>query len=321
MVLGEPFARAMTSSSRASATLRRLESMRALLEFRHRVLNSIREFFTNRGFTEVETPVRVRAPAPELHIEAEISGDHFLRSSPELHMKKLLASGFPRIFQIGPCFRRGERGSLHHPEYTMLEWYRSHADYADMLADTKALVAHLVETVLDSPRVQRGARELELVPFWERFTISEAFLRHAGWDPCRTWDADRFDLDLVDKVEPALPRHVPVILTDYPAQAAALARVRPGDPPVAERWELYMDGAEIANAYSELNDPVEQRRRFEAAREAQQQRGQKPYPLDEEFLDMLSAMPPSGGVALGVDRLIMVLWGASSLDDILPFRD
>ncbi len=292
-----------------------------MLEFRHRVLNAIRRFFSDGGFIEVETPVRVRAPAPELHIEAEPAGEWFLRTSPELHMKKLLAAGLPRIFQIGPCFRRGERGRWHHPEYTMLEWYRTHADYADILADAKALMRHLAETVVGRPTIRRGSRELELMPYWERLTVSEAFLLHAGWDPCRRFDADRFDLDLVDKVEPALPRHVPVILTDYPVGAAALARIRPGDPPVAERWELYMDGLEIANAYSELNDPAEQRRRFEAAREAQRRRGREPYPLDEEFLEMLGEMPPSGGAALGVDRLVAVLSGTDTLDEILPFRE
>jgi lysyl-tRNA synthetase class 2 len=311
----------MTTNSHASAALRRLENLRGTLEFRHRVLNAIRCFFNQRGFVEVETPVRVRTPAPELHIEAEPSGDHYLRTSPELHMKKLLAAGIPRIFQMGPCFRLGERGRLHNPEYTMLEWYRTHADYADMLADTKTLIAHLVENVLDSPKISYGGATIELLPFWERLTVSEAFLLHAGWDPCRHYDPDRFDLDLVDKVEPALPRHVPVVLTDYPVQAAALARIRAGDPPVAERWELYIAGVEIANAYSELTDPQEQRRRFEDVREAQRRRGQEPYPLDEEFLAMLAAMPPAGGVALGVDRLVMLLSGAATLDDVLPFRD
>lgn len=305
----------------ASACSQRLARMRGVLELRHRILFSIRRFFADRGFIEVETPVRVRAPAPELHIQAEPSGEQFLRTSPELQMKKLLTAGFPRIFQIGPCFRRGERGAWHHPEYTMLEWYRSYADYADMLADTKALIAHLANDVLGCPQLTRGNLTIELMPFWERLTVSEAFLMHAGWDPCRQFDADRFDLDLVDKVEPALPRHVPVVLTDYPAEAAALARIRAGNPPVAERWELYIGGLEIANAYSELTDPEEQRRRFEAVREAQRRRGQTPYPIDEEFLAMLPAMPPAGGVALGVDRLVMLLAGASTLDDILPFRD
>ena len=311
----------MILSPRAVSALQRLENMRGVLEFRHRVLSAIRDFFSARGFVEVETPIRVRAPAPEPHIEAERSGDYFLRTSPELHMKKLLAAGLPRIFQIGPCFRRGEYGHIHHAEYTMLEWYRSHADYSDMLADAKALVHYLAEHVLGSTRIRRGLREVELLPFWERQTVSEAFLLHAGWDPCRSFDPDRFDMDLVDKVEPALRHDVPVVLTDYPASAAALARIRPGDPPVAERWELYVDGVEIANAYSELNDPVEQRKRFEAVLKMQREHGQQPWPLDEEFLELLGAMPPSGGVALGVDRLVMIFAGATSLDDVLPFRE
>lgn len=311
----------MHDTASSDSFLRRLKSFRGRLEFRHRVLSCIRRFFNERGFIEVETPVCVRAPAPEEYIECEPCGDRFLRASPELEMKKLLAAGFPRIYQIGPCFRRNERGALHHPEYTMLEWYRAHADYGDILADTKALFACLCDNVLGDTRVRLGGAVIELMPFWERLTVSEAFMLHAGWDPCRAFDRDRFDRDWVDKVEPALPRNVPVVLTDYPVEAAALARIRPGDPPVAERWELIAGGVEIANAYSELTDAAEQRRRFEAVRQRQRERGGSVYPIDEEFLAILPAMPRSGGIALGVDRLVMVLAGLDSLDEVLPFRD
>lgn len=298
----------------------RLARMRPALELRHRVLHSIRAFFAARGFVEVETPVRIKAPAQELHIDAEPSGDEFLRASPELQMKRLLAAGYPCIFQMGPCFRRGESGALHNPEFTMLEWYRAHADYADILADTKALVAHVAREALDTPEIVRGGRRVALMPEWERITVSEAFILHAGWDPCRRFDADRFDLDLVTKVEPNLPRDVPVVLTDYPVEAASLARVRRGPPPVAERWELYIAGVEIANAYSELTDAVEQRERFEECAALRAALGKAACPMDEAFLKELAAMPPSGGIALGVDRLVMLLAGADSLDEVMPFR-
>lgn len=297
--------------------------MNAALEIRSRLLHATRTFFHARGFLEVETPVRLRAPALEAHIDAEPSGDHWLRTSPELHMKRLLAAGHGKIFQLGPCFRRGERGDRHHPEFTMLEWYRAHANYIDMLADTKALIAHLTGAIDD--RAQRAqlayqGRTLELLPRWERITVREAFVTWAGWDPVANWDEDRFHLDLVEKVEPSLPRDVPVVLTDYPAPAAALARRKPDNPAVAERWELYIAGIELANAYSELTDPVEQRARFEEAARIRRARGKAVYPFDEEFLAALERMPPSGGIALGFDRLVMLFADALTLDGVIAFR-
>ena len=265
------------------------------------VLRAIRAFFDARGFTEVETPVRIPAPAPEPHIDCPPSGDWFLRASPELQMKKLLAAGMERIYQIGPCFRAGEKGRRHSPEFTMLEWYRANADYLDIARDAEELLAEIL-------RPRRSAA----LP---RVTVREAYLRWAGWDPVETWDQDRFDFDMATKVEPNLPKE-PLFLTDYPAPAASLARLKSDDPRVAERWELYVNGIELANAFTELVDPVEQRRRFELAREERRALGEADYPLDEEFLDALARMPPSGGVALGVDRLVMLACGASSIADV-----
>jgi lysyl-tRNA synthetase class 2 len=272
----------------------------ACLSERARVLREIRAFFDARGFTEVETPVRIPAPAPEPHIDCPPSGDWFLRASPELQMKKLLAAGMERIYQIGPCFRAGEKGRRHSPEFTMLEWYRANADYSDIARDAEELLAEVLKR--DHADVQR-------------ITVREAYLRWAGWDPVETWDQDRFDFDMATKIEPNLPKE-PLFLTDYPAPAASLARLKSDDPRVAERWELYVDGIELANAFTELVDPVEQRRRFELAREERRALGEADYPLDEEFLDALARMPPSGGVALGVDRLVMLACGASSITDV-----
>ena len=251
------------------------------LSERARVLREIRAFFDVRGFTEVETPVRIPAPAPEPHIDCPPSDDWFLRASPELQMKKLLAAGMERIYQIGPCFRAGEKGSRHSPEFTMLEWYRANADYSDIARDAEELLAEVLKR--DHADVQR-------------LTVREAYVRWAGWDPVETWDQDRFDFD--------------------PAPAASLARLKSDDPRVAERWELYVDGIELANAFTELIDPVEQRRRFELAREERRALGEADYPLDEEFLNALVQMPPSGGVALGVDRLVMLACGASSIAEV-----
>jgi lysyl-tRNA synthetase class 2 len=200
----------------------------------------------------------------------------------------------------------------------MLEWYRAGADSEAMLRDTVDLVRAVAAAL---PSSGPGARARPAVEgLWVRLTVSEAFRRWAGWDPAESWDADRFDLDLVDCVEPQLPRDVPVVLCDYPAPAAALARLRPENPAVAERWELYLGGLEIANAYTELTDPDEQRRRFEQCARDRRALGKDVYPLDEPFLAALAeGMPPSGGIALGVDRLVMALTGAPTMDAVRAF--
>ena len=273
------------------------------LKVRAGVLRTIRAFFDARGFVEVETPTRIPAPAPEPHIDCPASGDWFLRASPELQMKKLLAAGLPRLYQIGPCFREGERGRRHSPEFTMLEWYRAEADYTDIARDMEELVRAILWA--------RGSAPL---PF-ARLTVREAYIRWAGWDPVEDWNQDRFDFDMATKIEPNLPKG-PLFLTDYPSPAASLARLKADDPRVAERWELYVDGMEIANAFTELTDSVEQRKRFEAARAERRVLGEADYPLDEDFLSALARMPPAGGVALGVDRLVMLACGAASIDEV-----
>ena len=283
----------------------------AALEIRARVLRQLRAFFDTRGFVEVETPVRIAAPAPEPHIDcpaaiarpdaAALARQTFLRASPELQMKKLLAAGMGRIYQIGPCFREGERGRRHSPEFTMLEWYRASADYLDILADMETLLAEMLDL--------KGSNGLKV----ERITVREAYQRWAGWDPFAEWDAERFDFDMATKIEPNLPSG-PVFLMDYPPQAASLAKLRGN---VAERWELYVNGLELANAFTELTDPAEQRRRFEESRAERRRLDEADYPLDEEFLEALSRMPPAGGVALGVDRLVMLVCG---VDDISIVR-
>ena len=290
------------------------------LEMRARIVATMRRFFDVRGFVEVETPVRIAAPAPEPHIDCPavvarpvadaIAHAEFLRASPELQMKKLLAAGMERIYQIGPCFREGERGRRHNPEFTMLEWYRAHADYNDVMADAEALMAELFAAFPERlpPHVASAA-----AASFRRISVRDAYLELAGWDPFAEWDADRFDFDMATKIEPGLPRE-PIFLTDYPPAAASLSRIGDAPPPRhAERWELYVDRVELANAFSELVDADEQRRRFMAAREERRALGEADYPIDEDFLSVLAAMPPSGGVALGVDRLVMLLAGADSI--------
>ena len=292
------------------------------LRRRDRLVTAMRGWFHLNGFFEVETPVRIPAPAPEPHIDCPPSAGEWLRASPELQMKRLLAAGADRIFQFGPCFRENERGSRHNPEFTMLEWYRRGATSADILSDCASLLRHAVRDIFGGTSFPWRGASIDIGGEWEFLPVREAFRRWAGWDPATAWDGERFDLDLALKIEPALPKDRPVVLGEYPAPAASLARLKPGDPLVAERWELYIGGLEIANAYGELVDGAEQRRRFEAARAARAACGEADYgALDEEFLQDLEsgAFPTCGGIAVGIDRLAMLVCDAASIEEVRAF--
>ncbi len=283
-------------------------------------MRALRDFFASRDYLEVTTPVWLRTPALESHINAVPAGSGYLRTSPEFHMKRLLADGIERQWQLGPCFRAAERGTHHLPEFWMLEWYRAHADYETVLQETRDLLISTAQAVLGTTRLTGVHGEVDLALPWERMTVAQAFERHAGWNPVVDWDEDRFVVDLVEKIEPALPRERPTVLLDYPIAEAALARIRPARPSVAERWELYAGGLEMANAFSELTDAAEQRRRFEVCARAREARGETVYAVDNFFLQALEAgIPPSAGVALGFDRLLMLLAGTNDIADISPF--
>lgn len=294
----------------------------AMLGFRSRVLRAVREFFHAEGYTEVETPVRLPAPAQEPHIEAEPSGSHWLRTSPEFHMKRLLAAGLPKIYQIGPCFRRGERGHLHNPEYTMLEWYRTNTDYRGILNETRRLLSFTGQQTLADCNDQQAEQLLTaLQADWPVLSVREEYTRRAGWDPFCQFDPDRFDLDMVNIIEPGLPRGKPAVLIDYPPQCAAFARLNEGGQS-AQRWELYINGIEIANAYTELTDPKEMRLRLAHNAKQKMSAGQPAYPEDENLLEALdNGLPECGGIALGIDRLVMVFAHANRLDEVIAFRE
>ena len=302
-----------------------------LLNLRRRaeILRRIRAFFDERDFVEVTTPVAIAAPAPEPHIDCPTAfvpspsaagavakdGFKFLRASPELQMKKLLAAGMDRIYQIGPCFREGELGARHHPEFTMIEWYRRNADYREIMADMEKLLSQLFHAV---PTVRTGRAPRPAVPppaiSFRRLAVRDAYRRFAGWDPwVGEWDQDRFDYDMATRVEPNLGEGL-VFLVDYPKEAASLALLR-GD--VAERWELYCNGIELANCFTELCDGPEQRRRFVAAKEERRRLGESDYPLDEEFLETVPLMKSASGVALGIDRLVAVLCGETDIHAVM----
>ena len=279
---------------------------------RAEIVRGIRRFFDDQGFIEVETAVRIDAPAPEEHIDCPpVVGGGYLRASPELQMKKLLAAGMDRIYQIGPCFREGEKGSRHNPEFTMLEWYRREATYLDIAEDLKSLVLSLMSLCQDFRRETKDAR-LDV----KTLRVRDAYREHAGWDPWEEWDQDRFDFDMATKIEPAIKEMGGgVFLMDYPPQAASLAKISTTSQPsqtsqvfrFAERWEFYWDGLELANCFTELCDLDEQLKRFEAAKEARKLLKEADYPIDREFIESLPQIKSAAGVALGIDRLVMIL--------------
>ena len=291
--------------------------MKDILEKRAAIVRGIRKFFDDQGFVEVETAVRIDAPAPEEHIDCPpVVGGGYLRASPELQMKKLLAAGMDKIYQIGPCFREGERGSRHNPEFTMIEWYRRKADYLDIRNDLEILVSRLFA----GNREQGTGNRIDLTTSqllnFSTLKVRDAYLQYAGWDPWEKWDQDRFDFDMATKIEPAIKSlGGGVFLMDYPPQAASLAKISTALPttnyqlptPFAERWEFYWDGLELANCFTELCDRDEQLRRFEAAKEARKLLKESDYPIDFEFIESLPQMKNAAGVALGVDRLVMIL--------------
>jgi lysyl-tRNA synthetase class 2 len=284
-----------------------------------RAAAATRAFFAERGFVEVSTPLRVPAPGVDFHVEAVEASGQYLITSPELEMKRLLVGGMPRVFQLARVARADEQGPLHAPEFTMLEWYRAFAGLEEVLRDTEALVRSVVRSLAGEDDVfVLGNRKVNVGKSFERLTVREAFARYANVkDAARlaARDEDRYFELLVDKVEPALAeRPRPVFLTHYPISQAALSRPHESDPTVAERAELYFGGVELCNAYGELTDPVEQRRRMTSEAKRRQAEKRPVYPLDEPFLASLTeGMPPSGGNALGFDRLVMVATNRSSI--------
>ncbi|TLM98702.1 EF-P lysine aminoacylase GenX, partial [bacterium] len=226
----------------------RLLRLKANLERRATICDVIRAFFRNEGFLEVETPLLVPVVAPERYIDPFAVSGWFLSTSPELHMKRLLAAGYSKIFQLCHCFRKSEQGQLHNPEFTMLEWYRVGADYMKIIDDTERLVLAIADKLGLGTTIRYQGKKVNLTPPWPRITVREAFLNSAGWDPFQRLDAKRFDIDFVEKVIPAFDPKRPTVLLDYPVAMASLARLRPGKPPLAERAEVFIGGLELANA-------------------------------------------------------------------------
>ncbi|MFC2022642.1 EF-P lysine aminoacylase EpmA [Chloroflexota bacterium] len=299
--------------------LGRLIRIQPNLQRRALIHNLIRVFFTEQGFLEVDTPVRVPAIAPEPYITPFRSEGWYLSTSPELHMKRMLAAGYQRLFQLSRCFRNGERGLCHNPEFTMLEWYRTGSDYRQMIIDTEQLLATLAAGLGISSTIIYLGQLIDISLPWPRVTVRDAFVNAAGWDPTTTDDPEHFDTDLITKVIPGFAPDRPTVFTDYPAAMAALSRIKPGDEQVAERTEVFIGGLELANAYSELVDTPEQESRFrEAIEQIHAERGLR-MAMPEKFLRAMPYLPECAGAALGIDRLVMLLCNADAIDDVIPF--
>ena len=338
----------MTAPDSPWFTPHRHADRRPLLLARNRIVQALRNWFEAEGFIEVDCGALVVSPGNETHLHAfatQLIGPdgagttRYLHTSPEFACKKLLAAGEERIFSLAHVFRNRERTLTHVPEFTMLEWYRARAPYRQIIADTLALLRLACATTGRQTIEWRGrAAEPQADAQW--LTVAEAFQEFAGVDLLATLDGNRpdraalaaqspvalgageswsdiFSRILVERVEPHLGTGRITVLYDYPACEAALARVSPDDPRVAERFELYACGVELANGFGELTDPVEQRRRFEADMVLKQKLYGERYPLDEDFLAALALMPEASGVALGLDRVIMLATGATRIDQIL----
>jgi lysyl-tRNA synthetase class 2 len=323
-----------------------------MLIARNRVVSAIRSWFQARAFTEVETAALQISPGNEAHLHAfatqalspgGVQTPLYLHTSPEFACKKLLAAGEECIFTLARVWRNRERGALHHPEFTLLEWYRAGFPYERLMDDCAEFLGLAAEAA-GTKRLTFRRAEADPFAAPERVTLAEAFARFAGMDllasvdrdggtdrdtlaaaardagirvaPDDTW-ADVFSRVLVEKIEPRLGLGRATILYEYPTAQAALARRTAQDPRVAERFELYACGVELANAFGELTDPIEQRRRFEEEMGEKMRIYGERYPIDEDFLDALAHMPDASGIALGFDRLVMLSTGAARIEQVL----
>ena len=296
----------------------------SILRGRAEVLRVTRDFFDQHAFVEVETPLAVPSPGLDLHLDAfEVLGagaPRWLVTSPEYQMKRLLAGGLPRIYQICRCFRREERGALHQPEFTMLEWYRAFAGSETVMRDTERLVANVAAELHDGARtIPARGTPVDVSPPWRRITVREALATYASANmDTLVGDEEAFWRTWIEHVEPNLGTGRPVFVTRWPARMASLARLHDDDPTVADRFEAYVDGVELCNGFGELVDPVEQRQRLERDRAERAALGKPVYPIDERFLAALEeGLPTCGGNALGMDRLVMLALGVTDIEDTL----
>ena len=290
------------------------------LKKRAQLIQAIRRFFIDRDYIEVETPLRLPVLIPEAHNEPVESGGHFLQTSPEICMKRLLAeAGCRKIFQICKCFRNKERGDRHVPEFTMLEWYRTHCDYLALMEECEDFIIDVARATGHSRSISVRGNTVNLEKPWERLTVSDAFAQYGPVSMNHALEQGIFDEMLCSYIEPQLGMKKPVFLYDYPVALGALARSKRDKPALAERFEIYIAGLELANGFSELTDQSEQQKRFEAELQLIKKQGRAAAELPLKFLASLSKLPDAAGIALGVDRLAMVLLQVETIDQVVSF--
>lgn len=286
------------------------KSFAQTIKARHTIIKRTRSFFDDGGYLEVQTPIRVTCPGIEAYVDAIPAGRGFyLATSPELQMKRILAAGIPKIYQITHAFRAEELGPLHCPEFLMLEWYRTGTDYLGIMEETEELLQAIIEGLnYDCCRLT--------FPL-PRMSVDDLYYQAAGWRPSVAWDEDRYFSDWVEKVEPVLRLQNGLFLNEFPVALASLSRLKRGQPQICERFELFLHGIEMANAFTELTDYDEHLRRFKDASRRREQMAKEVYPIDEDFMESVRiGIPECAGIALGLDRLIMALLGHSSIENI-----
>lgn len=295
-----------------------------ILQQRAKILNALRNFFAGRGFLEVETPILCYSPGVEAHLSAFETylnkKKMYLITSPEFHMKRLLSAGFSKVFQVTKAFRTDENGRLHNPEFTMVEWYRVNCNYTKIMEDCEELVEELTYAIHKSPivpEVEHVRASLCLEKPFKRITFRDAFIKFANVDPIALSREDR-DRILSDQVAHNLGKDKPIFLVDFPADQGSLGLIRDGE--YAERFELYIDGVEIANGFTEITDVNDFLDRCKKEQEERERLGLSVYPIDQRYIQMLEeGLPPCAGVALGFDRLVMMICGAKDIKHCMAF--
>jgi lysyl-tRNA synthetase class 2 len=290
------------------------------LRKRATLIQALRQFFVGRNYIEVETPLRLPVLIPEAHNEPVESADHYLQTSPEMCMKRLLAeAGCRKIFQICKCFRKKERGDRHIPEFTMLEWYRTSCDYFSLMDECEDMFIEVARALGHIGSFSVRGDTINLEKPWKRLTVSDAFAQYVPVSMNQALEQNRFDEMLCSYIEPQLGICKPVFLYDYPVELGALAKRKRDNPSLAERFEIYITGLELANGFSELTDLKEQQKRFEMEQQLIKKQNRTAAELPQKFLSSLPKMPEAAGIALGVDRLAMILLDAEIIDQVVCF--
>jgi len=313
-------------------------------QVRSQIITAVRQFLNQRGFLEVETPVLQPSAGGALALpfithHHTLDQDFYLRIALELHLKRLIIGGFDKVYEMGRTFRNEGISTKHNPEFTMLESYEAYADYNDVMKMLEEMVSKISQQVLDTDKVQFGGDIINLKPPWQRFSLRQAIKKYSGIDFCEFPDADSLRAEMVKlkiEVDPQKDRGrlidglistfvepnliQPTFLLDYPVEMSPLAKTKPGDDRLVERFEAFAGGMEIANAFTELNDPIEQRQRFWQQQKERQAEGEIAETIDEDFLLALEyGMPPTGGLGVGIDRLVMLLTGQQSIREVILF--